>query len=257
MKVIWYLLGGTLLVTMATWLTSTLFLAPGDLLPARYFADVAATGAASAQAMIPSDTLAEDQADMSDERNAMMDKDETRQAPSSSTVVGTTLFDFAGDGPAWYTVNDDVMGGISSSLASTDPETQRLVFSGNLSLENNGGFASVRSQWSDYDLTGYDGIVLRVRGDGRTYQFRVRAEETGSEIAYAALLETEAGRWKDIYVSFEEMVPVYRGVVVSRAPALNPESIRSFGFMLADRQEGEFTLEVEMLSAVVAGNRQV
>jgi monofunctional biosynthetic peptidoglycan transglycosylase len=191
-----------------------------------------------------------------DQESAMISPNEM-PTPSSTTVLGTVLFDYADEDSAWYTVNDEVMGGVSNSSVSTDVETQRLTFSGTLSLENNGGFASIRSPWASYDLTGYDGIVLRVLGDGRIYQFRIRTAETGSEVAYAALFETEAGVWKDVYIAFEDMIPVYRGIRVSQAPDLDPAGIRSFGFLLANKQQGEFMLEVETISAVVAGNLQV
>ncbi|MFN2223399.1 MAG: CIA30 family protein [Chloroflexota bacterium] len=171
------------------------------------------------------------------------------------TIAAKILFAFDGSGSAWHTVNDDVMGGVSSGMVSIDGETQRLVFSGNLSLENNGGFASARTQWLNDDLTGYDGIILRVRGDGRTYQFRVRTEEGTAKTNYTMLFETEPDTWRDIYISFADMTPIYRGVV-RQASVLDPGSIRSLGFMLADKQAGEFLLEVKMLSAVTAGNPQ-
>jgi hypothetical protein len=198
-----------------------------------------------------------DKNNMADKEKIMNGNDEESPKPNSSTVVGTPLFEYGDDEPIWYSVNDDVMGGISTSMVSTDAMTQRLTFSGNLSLENNGGFASIRSQWSSYDLTGYDGIVLRVRGDGQVYQFRIRTETTGSEIAYAALFETEADTWKDIYIPFSDMIPIYRGVVVNRAPDFDSSSIRSFGLMLSNKQEGDFLLEVETISAVTASNLQV
>jgi NADH dehydrogenase [ubiquinone] 1 alpha subcomplex assembly factor 1 len=57
-----------------------------------------------------------------------------------------TLFDFTGADVAkdWQTVNDGVMGGDSQGkFKIIDKKT--LEFFGTLSLENNGGFASVRT----------------------------------------------------------------------------------------------------------------
>ena len=257
MKVVWFFLSASVLLALVGFLTQSIMWPNNDSL-----AMVPATGSAplvveEAEMELPSDTAVEDGRNMVDEEETKPGIDKASPPPSSSTVRGTVLFEYDADEPAWYTVNDDVMGGVSTSTVSTDAETQRLIFSGNLSLENSGGFASIRSQWSSYDLTGSDGIVLRVLGDGRAYQFRIRTEQTGSEIAYTALFRTEAGVWKDIYISFAEMIPVYRGVVVGRAPALDPGSIRSFGLMLADKQQGEFLLEVERISAVAASNLQV
>lgn len=165
-------------------------------------------------------------------------------------IPGVVLFDFNGDEPGWYTVNDDVMGGVSTSNVNVDTDMQNLNFSGNVSLENNGGFASIRSQWAPYSLDRFDGIFLRVRGDGNTYRFRIRTEEAGPEISYTSLFETEAGVWQEIFIPFSEMVPLFRGFIVEAAGPLDPATIRSFGMMVSDKQQGEFSVEVDWINAV-------
>ncbi len=169
---------------------------------------------------------------------------------TAEEAASAVLFDFAGEEPSWFTVNDDVMGGISTSLVIVDSEAQQLSFSGNLSLDNNGGFASTRSSWTAYDLEEYDGIMLRFRGDGRVYQVRIRTETTGSDIAYAAAFATETGAWQEVVIPFSDMVPLYRGFIVRDAGPLNTAAIRSFGLMLADKQPGEFALDVDWIKAV-------
>jgi len=161
------------------------------------------------------------------------------------------LFDFSKESNIqnWIVVNDGVMGGLSKGNFSIDNEGHAL-FKGYVSLENNGGFASIRSQWTPYDLKDFDGILLRVRGDGKIYRFRIRTEQTGSNISYTALFSTEENKWQEVYIPFSEMVPLYRGFIVNDAGPLSPASIRSFGFMLADKQQGEFMLEVDQISAV-------
>ncbi len=166
------------------------------------------------------------------------------------TRAEATLFDFAGREPGWITVDDNVMGGISQSEVQVDADSGLLTFAGTVSLENNGGFASARSQPMIYDLGSFDGIALRVRGDGQAYRLRVYSEETGRDIAYTAIFETEADTWTEVTIEFSDMVPLYRGFVVNRAGPLNPEMIRSFGLMITDKQQGEFKLEVDWINAV-------
>ena len=89
-----------------------------------------------------------------------------KESRSDTRSPGIPLIDFSGRELAWYTVNDNVMGGVSNSLVVVNTELQRLSFTGDVSLENNGGFASTRSQWTNYNLGTFDGIALRVRGDG-------------------------------------------------------------------------------------------
>lgn len=163
----------------------------------------------------------------------------------------TILFDFDDIDPGWRTVTDGVMGGVSTSLVSIDPAAGRLTFSGELSLENNGGFASIRSSPTSYDLHEYDGISLRVRGDGKSYRFRIRTQKNKSSISYSKCFETEPNTWLEILFLFSEMTPMYRGNVVGDVGSLDPASILSFGMTVADKQQGSFQLEVERISAVM------
>lgn len=75
----------------------------------------------------------------------------------------------------WASVNDRVMGGVSTSQATATNEG--LAFSGVVSLDNNGGFASIRALPCEYGLDGVIALVLRVRGDGKAYKFGMRTDE--------------------------------------------------------------------------------
>ena len=88
-----------------------------------------------------------------------------------------TLFDFTDEESvkSWYVVNDSVMGGVSNSKVNKSEENT-LRFTGTVSLENNGGFASMRTRPGDYDLGGFRGIQIRVRGDGNKYKFRIKTD---------------------------------------------------------------------------------
>ena len=183
----------------------------------------------------------------------MMKKDvigSSKEESLPDKAPAVSLFDFGGSDPAWFPVNDNVMGGLSSGLVKVDSEKRRLSFYGNLSLENNGGFASIRSTYAAPDLTAFEGIALKLRGDGKRYRFRIRTEQTGPEVTYTAHFETEANVWQEVHIRFSEMVPTYRGVLVQDLNPLDPSSIRSFGFMIADKQQGDFLLEVDAISAV-------
>ena len=78
---------------------------------------------------------------------------------------------FSPQEPRWVAVNDGVMGGRSTGGPTLPDGT--LKFRGDLSLANNGGFASVRSVGRSFDLSSATAVVLRVKGDGRSYQLRL------------------------------------------------------------------------------------
>jgi monofunctional biosynthetic peptidoglycan transglycosylase len=165
-------------------------------------------------------------------------------------LPGTKIFSFDEREPGWYTLNDTVMGGVSSSTVEIT-DTGILSFSGNMSLENNGGFSSVRSEWSPINLNNADGVLLRVLGDGKMYRLRIRSESTGNDIAYNANFETTPENWKLVYIPFSSMVPTYFGYIVDTG-RLDTKSIGSFGFMLSDKQPGEFDLQVDWIRAISA-----
>ena len=147
----------------------------------------------------------------------------------------------------WYSIDDPVMGGLSwSRTECTTPGSMR--FSGVVSLENNGGFASIRSAAGTYDVGGYDGIRLRVKGDGRTYKLNLKPDSGFDGVQYQASFET-SGMWQDIELPFAAFEPRFRGRLVRDAPPLDPSRVASFGFLISDKQAGPFALEIERIEA--------
>jgi monofunctional biosynthetic peptidoglycan transglycosylase len=161
-----------------------------------------------------------------------------------------TLFEFSAgsDEPAWFSVNDGVMGGVSRGGAKRIDGS--LHFRGVLSLENNGGFSSVRSGGPTRDLSGVQAIVLRVRGDGRTYrlQLATNAEFRRSRISYQAEFATRNGEWTEVTVPLAGLVPQFRGQRLT-GPPLDRSRIEEIGLSLADGNPGAFALEVDWIRA--------
>ena len=167
-------------------------------------------------------------------------------AGDGTVTAERTLVDFAAADSAlsaWRAVDDVVMGGVSRSrIRRTEDGT--AVFEGDLSLENNGGFASVRALTGAMDLSGCDGVVVRVRGDGRRYRLRFRTDERFDGIAYQATFATTADEWTEAELPFAAFRPTFRGWEPPDAPPFDAGAIRQIGFMVADGQEGAFRLEI-------------
>jgi len=143
----------------------------------------------------------------------------------------------------WRAINDGVMGGISlGEMVAID---DGLRFQGEISLENNGGFASIRRP-IDGGREGLQGIRLRVRGDGRRYQFRVRLDDDANSISWRELFDTD-GSWQTVDLLFENFVPVFRGRTIDDADPLDTSRIRQLGFLLADGQAGPFQLDIRSI----------
>jgi monofunctional biosynthetic peptidoglycan transglycosylase len=145
-------------------------------------------------------------------------------------------------------INDDVMGGISQSRIELS-QTATALFSGQLSLKNNGGFASIRRRPDNYDLKGCSGVMLKVKGDGRSYQFRVKTDEQYDGIAYRTLFVSDTHQWQTLTLPFDSFSASFRGRPVPNAPVLRPEQITQIGFLLADKQPGSFCLEIAWIKS--------
>ncbi|MGF1586455.1 MAG: CIA30 family protein [Bacteroidales bacterium] len=148
----------------------------------------------------------------------------------------------------WLIVNDGVMGGLSASRFILS-NNNTAVFSGNVSLENNGGFASTRTKAMQFQLDGFKGILIRVKGDGKKYQFRIRTDDRFDGIAYRHHFETDIDQWQTISVPFNECEPVFRGRVLRDAEPVSPKEIQQMGFLISDKQTGEFQFEVQWIKS--------
>jgi monofunctional biosynthetic peptidoglycan transglycosylase len=183
-----------------------------------------------------------------------LDSGSDPKEPKSESVreaAEIPLIDFSSTAPgSWQLVNDNVMGGVSTSNLGMHADGF-AVFSGNVSLRNNGGFASMRTQArAPANLSDYDGLSVRVLGDGKTYALRVKTVVNGriTWYAYEARFATVAGEWQTHRLPFSDFKPVFRGSGVRGNPALNTDAIIELGFMIRDGQEGPFQLGISTVS---------
>jgi len=168
----------------------------------------------------------------------------------ADTETNKTLFDFKAvtHSPTWEVVNDDVMGGVSTSQFEV-LTNGGAVFSGTVRFENNGGFASVRSSPVGENLAGLTAFVLRVRGDGRRYKFSVRTGTGFDTPLYQCSFTTKPGEWTEHRLPLKQFVPTFRGRVLSGEPPLDPAKVTSVGFLIAEKQAGVFRLEISWIKA--------
>jgi monofunctional biosynthetic peptidoglycan transglycosylase len=152
----------------------------------------------------------------------------------------------------WRNVDDVVMGGVSSSKMQIVDGI--AIFSGKLSLENNGGFASVRSQPLKTKLDGCNGIRLRVKGDGRTYQFRIRTNTAFDGASYRLSFDTKEAVWTEHELPFSDFEAAYRGRLLPDHPPIDPARIETVGLLLADKKPGPFEMHIDWIKAYTHGD---
>lgn len=162
----------------------------------------------------------------------------------------TYLIDFQepAESRRWRAINDNVMGGISRGGMRVEAGVG--VFSGETSLANNGGFASVRRDPEAFDLSDAPGLGLQVRGDGRTYQLRLYTDQLPQGAAYRASFQPAVGEWQRIELFWHDFSPMFRGRLLAGIPPIDPAGIDQVGLMIVDRQAGPFRLEVARLETL-------
>lgn len=168
-----------------------------------------------------------------------------------SGVPTLVLADFKGGEVAdgWKTVNDNVMGGRSKGGPSF--KNGILTFSGATNT-NGGGFSSIRTEPGEFDLSGKSGLLIRARGDGRTYKVELRTDISMRNwtVPFRADFKTVKGEWREFFVPLKSFTPTLFGQRLPAAPTLDPAKVSSLGFMIYDKKDGAFSLEVDWVKAV-------
>lgn len=149
---------------------------------------------------------------------------------------------------SFSSIDDRVMGGISSSSMSFT-ENGVASFHGTVSLENNGGFASVRAPLNCPDLTEASALQLRVKGDGNCYKLRLFNSATFDSIAYEQAFRPIKGIWQEVSLPFASLMPVWRGSIVANSPKFQRDQVCSLGLMISEQQSGDFELLIDWVRA--------
>ena len=157
-------------------------------------------------------------------------------------------FDTPASTQNWQPINDGVMGGVSVGRMRFDLAGY-AAFEGVVSLENNGGFASVRASQLDLGFADTVGYVLTVNGDGHTYKLNLRTDSGFDGVNYQAVFTPAPGVWTRTVLPLAAFEPSFRGRLVKDAPPLRPEMVRQVGLMISGKQAGKFRLMVKAIEA--------
>lgn len=161
------------------------------------------------------------------------------------TMATSLIFDFNENSNIqnWRIVDDVVMGGRSSGNFKLSPEGHGL-FEGRVSLENNGGFSSVRYGFEKMKVDANSKVVIRLKGDGKPYQFRVK-EDSSTRHSYIASFET-SGEWQEIVIPLADMYPAFRGRKLD-LPNFPHHQIEEIVFLVGNGKDEAFRLLIDKI----------
>ncbi|MGC6525304.1 MAG: CIA30 family protein [Flavobacteriaceae bacterium] len=150
-------------------------------------------------------------------------------------------FDTSCNIDAWQVVDDVVMGGKSNSEISLN-ENGNGLFKGTVSIENNGGFSSIRLNVNKIETTSNKTILLKLKGDGSVFQFRVKRSKYERH-SYTFNFNT-TGNWETIEIPLTEMTPSFRGFKLDISN-FNQDDIQQIGFLKSSNTNTPFQLEIK------------
>ena len=156
------------------------------------------------------------------------------------------IFNFTKDADMqnWYVVDDSVMGGVSQGKMGVNNEGHGM-FQGHVSLDNNGGFSSIRYNAGNTSLQGYSKFVIALKGDGKAYQFRVKTKSNQYH-SYTFSFNTN-NKWQTIEIPFNSMTPSFRGRTLDMAN-FPGDYLEEIGFLVGNKKEEDFKLAIDYIS---------
>ena len=155
------------------------------------------------------------------------------------------IFDFNNEKNTsnWYVVDDGVMGGLSQgTFTSTD--SGNALYVGVVRIENNGGFSSVRYGFKTKDVSKFEFVILKVKGDGKSYQFRIK-EDRSQSYSYITIFTT-SGAWETIKLPLAIFYPSFRGYQLNR-PNFSGGKIEEIAILIGNKTRESFSLEIEKI----------
>lgn len=155
------------------------------------------------------------------------------------------LYDFTNNSSAdWRIVDDNVMGGVSQGNFVIN-EKGNGVFSGHVSLANNGGFSSLMHPMDNFQIENAKMLVLKVKGDKKSYQFRLKANNSDAH-SFIQPFETN-GEWQEIELPLNSFYASFRGRKLD-LPNFAASQVEEIRFLIANKKEEDFRLEIDWIA---------
>ncbi len=156
-----------------------------------------------------------------------------------------TIFEFSKQSniASWRVVDDGVMGGLSSGNFEINEKGNGL-YTGEISLDNNGGFSSLRYRFDKINVEKFSKVILKIKGDGKKYQFRVK-DNSQNYYSYVQTFETTK-EWELVEINLSEMYPAFRGRKLDMNNFSSNE-IEEITLLFGNKKEETFQLEISKI----------
>jgi len=147
----------------------------------------------------------------------------------------------------WVLISDNIMGGVSRSRVEYTDNSVQL--SGVISLDNYGGFASLKTRFSKVDLSGYKGVRIRFRSTDQRFAFTLEDSQNWTRPNYKNEFRAQKdGTWETATIYFKDFKETVIGEPTGRKmdPSVLKNVVR-MGIITTQKKEGAFSLEIERM----------
>ena len=162
--------------------------------------------------------------------------------------IATEKVQFASDmTEPWRPLNDGVMGGVSEG--EVEMHDSSITWQGQTRLENNGGFASLRSPWGQHNLSDLDRIVVKCRGTGGPFKLTMETSQRWwMPYAYASF--EPSTEWQEVIIEASDLKwsQAQMGDLTSVRPSRDLGEVLRLGLMKYDGTAQPFNLEIQSIS---------
>ena len=143
----------------------------------------------------------------------------------------------------WYVVDDGVMGGLSKGEI-TIKDSGNCLFKGYVTTENNGGFSSIRYAFDKKSVSEFKHVILKLKGDGKSYQFRIK-DNSRQRYSYIATFDT-SGDWETIKIPLSSFYPGFRGYKLDK-PNFSGDVMEEIAILIGNKVKESFALEIDKI----------
>jgi len=150
----------------------------------------------------------------------------------------------------WKLLSDNVMGGVTKS--KIEYTNNSVLLTGNISLDNYGGFSSIKTNYKNIDLSNFNGIKIKFKSANQKFAFTLEDNQNWMQPNFKREFSPKKDNtWEEVIIYFKDFQEVVIGKPTgNRMKSKSLENIVRMGIMTYEKKEGPFSLEVDYIEFI-------
>jgi hypothetical protein len=150
----------------------------------------------------------------------------------------------------WKLLSDNIMGGVTKS--KIEYTNNSVLLSGNISLDNYGGFSSIKTKYKSVDLSKYNGIKIKFKSTNQKFAFTLEDNQDWTQPNYKREFSSKKDdTWEEVIIYFKDFQEIVIGETTGNMmKSKSLKNIVRMGIMTYEKKEGPFSLEVDYIEFI-------